>query len=59
MFKKILNAFIDHPILTSAFITDFALLLFVRPPFIFSALMLFALMGMCMFLGQKLALFKS
>lgn len=59
MFKKILNALIDHPILTSIFATDFFILLFHRPPFIFSLLMFTALIAMCMYFGQKLALFKD
>jgi len=58
MFKKILNSLIDQPLLTSLFATDFFILLFHRPPFIFSLVMLGALMAMCMYFGQKLALFK-
>ncbi|MCX7097605.1 MAG: hypothetical protein NTV43_06820 [Methylococcales bacterium] len=59
MFKKILNGFIDHPLLTSLFVADFGILLFHRPPFLFSLAMLGALMAMCMYFGQKLALFKA
>ncbi len=59
MFKKILNGLIDHPFLTSLFVTDFGILLFHRPPFIFSLIMLGALMAMCMYFGQLLALFKN
>ena len=59
MFKKILNALIDQPVLTSIFVTDFFILLFHRPPFLFSLVMLGALMVMCMYFGQKLALFKA
>ncbi|MFI3189881.1 hypothetical protein BCS42_00320 [Crenothrix sp. D3] len=59
MFKKILNGLIDHPILASLFISDFGVLLFHRPPFIFSLLMLGALIAMCMYFGQKLALFNN
>ncbi|MFZ2727624.1 MAG: hypothetical protein WAX77_15330 [Methylococcaceae bacterium] len=59
MFKKILNALIDQPLLTSLFVTDFGILLFHRPPFVFSLLMLGALMAMCMYFGQKLSLFKD
>ncbi len=58
MYKKILNSLIEQPLLTSIFVTDFGILLFHRPPFIFSFVMLGALMGMCMYFGQKLALFK-
>jgi hypothetical protein len=59
MFKKILNGLIDHPILASLFISDFGVLLFHRPPFLFSLLMLGALIAMCMYFGQKLALFNN
>jgi hypothetical protein len=56
--KKILSALLDQPFLTSVFLTDFSILLFHRPPFIFSLVMLGGLMAMCMYYGQKLALFK-
>ncbi|MSP28181.1 MAG: hypothetical protein EXR80_07145 [Methylococcales bacterium] len=59
MFKKILCGLLDHPFLSSLFISDFGLLLFIKPPFIFSLLMLGALMAMCMYFGQKLALFNT
>lgn len=59
MFKKILNALIDHPILTSIFAADFFILLFHRPPFLFSLAMLTGLMALCLYFGQKLALFKN
>lgn len=59
MFKKILNGFIDHPVLTSIFVVDFGILLFHRPPFFFSLAMFTALIAMCMYLGQKLSLFKA
>jgi len=59
MLKKILDAFIDHPVMTSLFVADFFILLFHRPPFLFSLVMLGALMGMCLYLGQKMSLFKS
>ncbi|PKM13330.1 MAG: hypothetical protein CVV13_01925 [Gammaproteobacteria bacterium HGW-Gammaproteobacteria-3] len=59
MFKKILNTLIDQPFLTSIFITDLAVLLFHRPPFIFSLLMLGGLLVMSMYFGQKLSLFKD
>lgn len=58
MYKKIINGFIDHPIVTSTFLVDFLLLLFMRPPFFFSLLMLGTLVGCCLYLGQKIALFK-
>lgn len=58
IFKKILNAFVDQPFLTSLFVADFAILLLHKPPFFFSLVMLGGLMAMCMYIGQKLALFK-
>ncbi|MFA5984218.1 MAG: hypothetical protein WC782_09390 [Methylococcaceae bacterium] len=58
MYKKILNGLIDQPFLTSLFVTDFLILLFHKPPFLFSLLMLGALMAFCMYMGQKLSLFK-
>ncbi len=59
MYKKILADFIDRPLLTSLFIIDFFILLFHRPPVFFSMLMLGSLVAMCMYFGQKLALFKD
>lgn len=59
MFKKILNGLIDQPFFTSLFVADFALLLFHRPPFLFSVAMVGALVAMSMYLGQKLALFDN
>jgi hypothetical protein len=58
MCKKILTAFLDQPFLASIFIADFVILLLHKPPFIFSVLMLGGLAAMCMYYGQKLALFK-
>ncbi len=57
--KKIITALIDQPFLTSLFVADFLILLVHKPPFIFSLLMLGGLMAMCMYFGQKLALFKN
>jgi hypothetical protein len=59
MFKKILNGFIDQPLFTSLFVADFAVLLFHRPPFFFSLLMVGALVAMSMYMGQKLDLFNK
>ena len=56
--NKIINAALDQPLLTSLFVADFAILLFHRPPFIFSIVMMGGLVGLCMYYGQKLALFK-
>jgi hypothetical protein len=56
--KKILTGLLDQPFLTSLFLSDFAILLFHKPPFVFSLIMLGGLMGFCMYIGQKLALFK-
>ena len=58
MFKKILNTLIDTPVLTSIFVIDLAILLLHKPPFLFSLFMLGGLATMCMYYGQKLALFK-
>lgn len=59
MLKKLIDGLIDQPMLTSLFLTDFFVLLFHRPPFLFSLVMMGALVGMAMYLGQKLALFKA
>jgi hypothetical protein len=59
MFKKLLNGFIDQPFFTSLFVADFFLLLFHRPPFLFSMLMVGGLVAMSMYLGQKLELFNK
>jgi len=59
MFQKIFNGLIDHPFLTSLFVADFFILLFHRPPFLFSLAMLGGLMVTCLYFGQKLALFKD
>lgn len=59
MLNKILNALIDQPLFTSLFVADFAILLFHRPPFFFSLLMVGALVGMSMYIGQKLELFTK
>ncbi|BCG63262.1 MAG: hypothetical protein methR_P0958 [Methyloprofundus sp.] len=59
MLKKIFDVLIDRPFLASIFISDLFILLFHKPPFLFSLVMLTALMGYCMFLGQKLSLFKD
>jgi hypothetical protein len=59
MFKKILLGFVDQPVFTSLFVADFALLVFHRPPFLFSIVMIGALVGMSMYMGQKLAIFEK
>ena len=58
MQKKILEPLLNHPLLTSIVIVDFAILVFHKPPLFFSLILLGALSGICMFFGQKLALFK-
>lgn len=58
MFKNILNSFVEHPFLASLFVSDLGILLFHRPPFLFSLVMFGALLGMTMYLGQKLSLFN-
>ncbi|MEE9339067.1 MAG: hypothetical protein V3U87_13390 [Methylococcaceae bacterium] len=59
MFKKIMTSLIERPFLTSIYVADLAILLLHKPPFIFSLVMLSALIAMSMYYGQKLALFKS
>lgn len=59
MFKKIIRGLIDQPFLTSIFVADLAILLLHKPPFAFSLVMMVALIGMSMYYGQKMALFKS
>ncbi len=58
MFKKIINCLLDQPLLASLFIVDLAILLLHNPPFLFSLLMISYLIGMSMYYGQKLAIFK-
>jgi hypothetical protein len=56
--KKIIDGFIDNPLASSIFAVDFFLLIFIRPPFFFSVIMLGVLAASCMYLGQKMAPFK-
>jgi hypothetical protein len=59
MFKNILACLVDHPVLTSVFVTDFLILsMGPRLPLFFSMLMFVGLMAIAMYFGQKLALFK-
>jgi len=58
MLKKFIDVLLDHPFLASIFIPDLFILLFHKPPVFFSVIMLVPLMAYCMFIGQKLALFK-
>ena len=58
MLKKIFSALLDNPFIASIAISDLFILLFHKPPFIFSLGMFAILMAYCMFLGQKLAIFK-
>ncbi len=58
IYKKIISASLDQPFLASICITDFAILLFHRPPFFFSLLMMGGLIAMCLYFGQKLAFFN-
>lgn len=58
MFKITTDEFIAHPIHTSAFVMDFAVLLFlpiIRPPVILSMLLLGILVYLSMFFGAKFA----
>ena len=59
MFKKLLNGFIDQPVLASMFVADFFLVLFIKPPFFFSLLLVGSLVAMSMYMGQKLELFNK
>jgi hypothetical protein len=59
MLKKIISDLIDSPLLTSVFIVDFFVLVFHRPPFLFSIVMLGGLVAMSLYFGQKLALFQN
>ncbi|WP_428353332.1 hypothetical protein [Methyloprofundus sp.] len=59
MLNKLLNALLDHPFLAAIVISDLFILLFHKPPFIFALGMFAILIAYCLFLGQKLAIFKS
>ncbi len=59
MFKKIITGLIDQPFLTSIYIVNLVILLLHKPPFLFSLVMMSALIAMSMYYGQKLALFKA
>jgi hypothetical protein len=57
--KKFMSALIDQPILGSIFIADFFLVFFIKSAhWSFTALMLGGLIGMSMYFGQKLTVFK-
>ncbi|TXK98754.1 hypothetical protein BMR02_05310 [Methylococcaceae bacterium HT1] len=58
MLKNIFVAFLDNPFIASIVISDLFILLFHKPPFIFSLGMFAILIAYCLFLGQKLAIFK-
>jgi len=58
MLKKFFSALLDNPFIASIAISDFFVLLFHNPPFIFAFGMFAILIAYCMFLGQKLAVFK-
>ncbi len=59
MFKKIINALIDQPVLGSLFVADFFLVFFVKNAhWFFTSLMLGSLAAMCLYYGQKLQLFN-
>ena len=58
LMNKVVKTLLETPLLASLFVTDFAILLFLRPPFLFSLIMLGGLVGLAMYFGQKLALFK-
>ena len=57
MFKFNKETFIAYPIHTSAFVADFAILMFmpmVRPPVVLSIILLSILVYLAMFFGVKL-----
>ena len=58
MLKKLFSALLDNPFIASIVISDLFILLFHKPPFIFSFGMFAILIAYCLFLGQKLAIFK-
>jgi len=58
LINKVVKTLLETPLLSSLFVTDFAILLFLRPPVLFSLIMLGGLVGLAMYFGQKLALFK-
>lgn len=55
--NKIVNECLDQPLLAAIFICDFAVLLFHRPPLLYSLVMMALLVAIAMYLGQKMALF--
>ncbi len=55
MCKKFMNVLIDHPFLTSIFVSDLLVLLLHKPPFLFSLLMIAVLIAISVFYGQKMA----
>lgn len=57
MKNKVVNECLDQPLLAAIFICDFAILLFHRPPFLYSLLMMGLLVAIAMYLGQRMALF--
>ena len=59
MISKILSTLIDHPLLTSIFLTDFFILLVHTPPFFWALSMFVLLIGLSLFFGQKMAIFKA
>lgn len=55
---KIIDSFLDQPLLAGLFLVNLGILIFHRPPFFFSAIMMGFLVVTSMYYGQKLALFK-
>lgn len=56
--KKILDVFLDNPFIAAIVISDLFILLFHKPPFIFAFGMFAILIAYCLYLGQRLAIFK-
>ncbi|OQK15914.1 hypothetical protein AU255_17170 [Methyloprofundus sedimenti] len=59
MLKKFFDALLDKPFLSALVLSDLFILLFHKPPFIFALGMFALLIAYCLFLGQKLAIFKN
>ncbi len=53
LMNKVLKQLLETPLLSSLFVTDFAILLFLSPPVLFSLIMLGGLVGMAMYFGQN------
>ncbi|MCH9699186.1 MAG: hypothetical protein K0U68_13880 [Gammaproteobacteria bacterium] len=58
--KRILDAFVSHPLLASLLVTCSALLIIMHSfPWFFSLILVLAIVCIAMFYGQKLQLFNQ